>query len=103
MKMNDSEVHGDLENPLMPKGRSKSGSTSVSTRNRTVLVAEMRIESSLQMDSRIQETTNQSMSEKLRTSMDDFCTSERKKTIPVSDFLRSFRENGAHFISSAYL
>ena len=103
MKMNDSEAIGDFENPLMPKGRSKSGSASVSIRNHPGLVAERRIENSLQMNSRRQETTNQSMSEKLRTSMDDLCTSERKKMMPVSDFLQNFRENGAHFISSAYL
>lgn len=92
-----------MEGPLIPSCCSRSVLASVAIHNDSSLVAGMRIEKSLQMDSQIQETMNQSMSEQLFSSMDDICNCERTKPIPVSDFLRNFRENGAHFISSAYL
>ena len=88
-----------MEGPLIPSCCSRGVLASVVIHNDTSLVG-MRMEKSLQMDS---QTTNQSMSEEFLASMDDICNCERTKPIPVSDFLRNFRENGAHFISSAYL
>ncbi len=103
MKIEDSEGIGGWEGPLIPNCCSKGVLASVAIRDDPTLVAEMRTEKSFEMDSQIQRTMNPSMSEQLLTSMEDICTCERNKPIPVSDFLRNFRENGAHFISSAYL
>jgi len=58
---------------------------------------------SLRFPSRGQQKSNQSRSKNLTNSMRHSCNTQRDEKTPLSDFLQSFRENGAHYISSAYL
>jgi hypothetical protein len=58
---------------------------------------------SLRFPSRGQPKSNQSRSKNLTDSTEHSYNTQRNGNTPLSDFLQSFRENGAHYISSAYL
>lgn len=95
MNKNKIEAARRCEDPIVPKDLSKRVPPSVSNNFHRKSVIRTKNEKSLNLHSQSQQKFNQAMEEK--------CNSQRNTTIPVPDFLRSFRENGAHFVSSAYL
>jgi hypothetical protein len=99
MNKENEALRSAREGPVIEKSRSQNRSAFGYNNN---AIGKKR-DQSLGSAHRAQQKSNQLRSQGQTNSTKYSCSTQRDGKIPVSDFLQSFRDNGAHFISSAYL